>query len=257
MSIALQAGISQLPAEILQKSDFPDHFISVIAEQLTSRPLNLVETARVIGICEALELTSEKIIHEVLPAIDLPSRPDLLLLMKEIRDYPVPVQLYIELYHVSLKHIRMFSGLSDNELRIAAYLGHALQLTPFDLSEVLTLFTEISQRESSNMVLLFNEMELEALLKTNQTRNEKIQILKTGLRDRRYPRLTAWKKTLEQMRQSMSLPGFAQLTWDKDLEKPGVVLNATLKSYQDVHDLGQFLSDKKNHENLEKMFEIL
>ena len=257
VTIARQAGMERIPAEVLQETDLPGLFLNVVTEQLTSRPLTLVEKARVIGIFESLGFTPDQLLHDVLSLIELPSRLDLLSLMKEIREYPVPVQLYIELYHVSLKSIRMFSGLSDRELRIAAVFGHTLQLTPFDLSEILTLLKEIGGRESLDLESVVKDMDIESLLQSNQTRNEKIQILKSRLQERRYPQITDYRKTLEILGRSISLPDFVQLTWDKDLEKPGIVLSAALKSFQDIQRLVDVFSDQNNYKPLKQMFEII
>jgi hypothetical protein len=257
LSIVRQAGIAKIPAEILEETDFPGQFLNVVKEQLTARTLTPVEKARVIGIFETLGLTPEELIRDILPVIEIPSRPELFSLMKEIREYPVPLQLYIELYQVSLKNIRMFSGFSDGELRIAACLGHTLQLTPFDLSEILNLFKEIGGRESLSLDVLYKKMDLESVLMSNQTRNEKIQILKSSLQERRYPRLTAYRESVGALERSISLPDFVQLTWDKDLEKPGIILKAALKSFQDFQHLLEILNDKKNHKPLEQIFELL
>ena len=257
ITVARQAGIEQIPAEVFQETDFPGQFLNVVIEQLTSRSLTLVEKARVIGIFESLGFKPDQLIQDVLSLIELPSRPDLLSLMKEIREYPVSVQLYVELYHVSLKNIRMFSGLSEGELRIAAGIGHALQLTPFDLSEILTLLKEIGGRESLDLESVFKKMNIESILKSNLTRNEKIQILKSRLQERRYPHITTYRKTLEALSRSISLPDFVQLTWDKDLEKPGIVLSAALKSLQDIQCLAEIFSDQNNYKPLEQMFEII
>jgi hypothetical protein len=257
LSIVRQAGISQIPAEVLEESDLPDQFLSVVSEQLTTRPLTPVEKARVIGIFESLGLTTEELIHDILPILEIPSRAELFSLMKEIREYPIPIQMYIELYHVSLKNIRMFSGFSDGELRIAACIGHSLQLTPFDLSEILKLFKDIGGRESLSLDVVYKNMDFESVLMSNKTRNEKIQIIKSALQERRYPSLTTYRKSLGALERLISLPDFVQLTWDKDLEKPGVVLRATLKSFQDFQRLLEILNDQKNHKPLEQIFEML
>ncbi|MBN2103937.1 ParB N-terminal domain-containing protein [bacterium] len=256
--IAKTLGMKTIPAEVVDDSSLPDIFIHVIHEQVVHYPLTLVEKARAIGICEALGMSRKRMIKDILPILDLPGRPDLFQQLKRIRNYPKSVQQYFEQFDISLKKFYVFSILNAEALELAMQIAGRIGLRPVELSEIVTLITEIGKRESLSFKQVYNDLNLDPVIEEPElSRNAKVDLLKMKLKERRYPRLLDWQQRLEDMRKSMLLPSCVHVCWDANLETPGVLLKATFRSSADVDKTAEFIRNKKNRALFEKMFQIV
>lgn len=258
VSIARELGLQTLPAEIVDVSDIPGVFIDVLREQASLRPLNLVEKARAVGICDSLGLNKERIIQFVLPVLELPFRKDLFFLLKEIRDYPIIVQKYFEQYNVSLKKISTFSLFLAHDIEAVIKIANQLQMRPVELSEIMVILYEIGRRDSISQEQILNQLYIQPLIEDQEkSRSEKIYQLKLRLKEKRFPKLSAWQHMLEQSKKDLHLPMAAKMNWDSDLEAPGINLSLKLDTSESLNDLKSFFKKAETWEIFRNMLEII
>jgi len=175
-----------------------------------------------------------------------------------VRDYPAFVQQYLERFDVSLKQALIFSPINQEAQELAVNIASRIQLRPVELSEIITLISEIGKRDSKSFQQVFDALHLDAIIrKPEQHRNAVIHQLKMILKERRYPRLVKWQRDLGDIRRSMHCPSCIHLSWDETLESPGILLKATLRSSGDVEDTATFFQNKENRVLIEKMFTVV
>lgn len=242
-----------VPAEIIKSSHLPVSFIKVIHEQRVQGKFNLVEKARILFIASQLNID----IDPMLTSLDLAEQSKQVPAITHLLSYPEPVLAYIEQYDVSLKKSRMFGGITDPTLKSIVHLAADLQIRSVELAQILKGMKEIARRNSESVESIYEQMIQSISGREELNRNQKMEILKDWIQVQRYPRLSEWNEKIQSTYTALQLPAFAKMSWDQSLENPGVRLNVSLHSEEDVEKLGVSLSDPKKRSLWKKLFDFL
>ena len=259
LDVAVTLKLRRIPA-LISPDDAPVErtFREVLSEHLICHSLNLVEKARVFRILEALRVPWKSMEKNFLPLVELPERSELVEAVRAVLSFSPTAQAYVETYGLSLKQARLFQGLSVEEQERLAGLGMELQIRSVELSEMISMFRNISGREGVSIEHLFERLDVSSILGSEElSRKEKISRIKDVLSARACPRLTSWNERLERLKREMRLPGMIQLAWDRSLEIPGVELRAQIRSVEDVDEIVALLSNSENHSRFVDILEMV
>lgn len=249
-------GLSTMPVVVHEASE-ETVFYHALLEHRAMHAMNVVEKARVLQIIERVEL-SDSIKTDFLKLLDLPDQSNLLDAVKSILSLTGEVQSYIAQYNLSLRQSQMFTGLCDKDQLHFVQLAHTLNVRGVELGDLIETVQSIAVREDLQIQdVLSNDAMTSVLRDDNLTISTRISRIKEMLTERRYPRLSAWNRELDSAGKSMRLPNDARLSWDKSLERPGILLQARMKSVAEVEALTDALQVSETLTRFQRMFEIM
>lgn len=233
-------------------------FREVLLEQRTFYDFNLVEKAKILRILDGLDVPWEGLKTHFLPSLDLPANADLISEVKSVLTCLPIVLDYIEKYDLSLKQAMLFKNHSHPQQELFAGLAVDLEIRSVELSEIMTMFSDIAAREDISIEEVFHLLDCSGILNERKlTRDQKLTRIKTVLRSRRYPRLTSWNEELEILRKEMKLPQSVRISWNRSLETPGISMQMDLRSIEDLDEIVIILSRQANRERIMGMLRIV
>jgi len=257
--VAEELKMKSVPAWIFSdRVPLERSFYMAVLEHLVCRNLNMVEKARIVRILKRIGCSEEYMKEFFLPLLDIPENRVVIEEIENILSYPDSVQNYIERYNLSLKMSRMFKEMSSEEQELFIEIADLLQIRGVELSEIVTMCSEVSKREGISVQRVVADLSLLKICRCDEmNRQEKIDTIKRGLKERRFPNLFKWNEQLNKLRKGMTLPHNVELSWDSQMERPGVELKLRLVSMSNYNDFKEWISSGRIKENLNKMIEIL
>ena len=257
--VAVKLQMSKIPAVIHSDGEKPENiFLGILLEHLTCRTLTLVEKSRIIHILDELNIPPGRIQKEFLLLLNIPESLEVMNDLRNLLKFSPEVLEYIERYNLSLKQVKIFKNLSYYEQTMMADLGLSLQIRAVELSDIISMFYDVSCRDDIPIKEIFERIDGESILKNSDlARNEKLSRIKEELQRMRYPKLTFWNENLEKLKKKEKLPMGIQLSWDRSLEAPGLKLRAEIKSMKDVDRIISYLSAERTKKQFEEMLKVI
>jgi len=189
----------QLPARIAAPTvDLKTYAAAAVAENSLQRPLNLVETARALGLIAATA-GSRQALETTAAALGLPCRYPIIEKILPLRFFSPIIQQGVIDSTLSLKTALALGNMQPEAGELLA--GWFVDLKPSHSKqrEMYTNLEEIALRENISLLKVAREMDLPALAADPEPdRNRKIAILRERIRRRRYPVITAAEKQIKQ-----------------------------------------------------------
>ena len=257
VEIARDLGLDQIPVKLVDISSIEDTFYALLLEHISCSDLHLLEKARILHILDSLAIDVFNKESRFLEVLGLPRNPSLLSDMLRLLDLQPEVLDYLARYDTAFKQAGLFFPLSLEEQGLMVNLAAVLQVRPIELQEIATQFVEIGRRENISMHALYDDLEFPQLLESRDSRGRKLTEMRERLFRRRNPRLTQWNGKIEQARKRMKLPPGALLKWDKSLERPGITLQTTFKSQDDVAEFTEAIQKPVIPGAFREIFEVL
>ncbi len=161
-----------------------------ITDNLSQRPLNLVETSRALNLL-ALYFRDDTCLAEAASALGLPGNIALIRKLKSICHFAPSIQDGLLDGPLTLPTAIELGNLDEATGCRLAHLFSVLRLSLSKQREILTLTREIACREDIALADLINGNELKQILNdTNLDRSQKTGTLRSYLKQRRFPSLT-------------------------------------------------------------------
>ena len=255
---ARKAGLRQIPVQIINESVAADTFFQTVAEQLTIRHLTLLEKARVLQILDKLKEDGDRIRPAFLSLLELSNQKAVLKRLSALPELDKKVQAYIELYNLSEKQCRTLTKLSEDEQKLLMGPAFKLQIRAVELLEMIGTLLDIAGRESHSVLKVYKTLKIDRILMRSElTRNEKIAAIHQILQQARYPRMQMWSKKLDELNKKLKVSAGITFTWDRTLEKSGLICRMQIGSVEDVLKAATGFSDEQNLRTIQKMLDIV
>ena len=252
--VARESGICHLPAWIvIEKTSMPRLLsLSILANY---RNFSISEKARIIRILRNLGLTSLQILEKFGNLIGISAEQfDSYL---KISYYPDFLLSYISRNNLSLKQALSFDGLCDSEQKALFKIVSSLNFKGFDVYNILTDLKEIAIKEKTRVGRLIEELELSSLAQKKEfTRSEKIEKIKSRIKERKYPLLTKINAELVKLKGKLKPGKGIEVNWDERLETSGLKLIITISHPQILEEISRFLSRQETRKILSVMLRV-
>lgn len=210
---------------------------------------SVVEIARILKrLGELPGMTKDRIVGEKFGLIGLRRAKDLYAAHLRLLDLPADAQRFIQEEGLPLRRAGVFFKLPAENLPEFVLIARDLRLTSSELSEVLTLLEETSQRDDVAPLTV-----MKAALSAERPCT-KPSFLR-ALRDGRYPERSRYRAQLEAWTRELSFSAPVRIEWDSELERPGLRLIADLADADALEDFRRELESEAAR--LERFFEIL
>jgi hypothetical protein len=210
---------------------------------------NVVEVARVLrGLRNAPGLTEERIVTEKLPLLGIHASGDLYRRHLRLLDLCPEAQRFIEEENLPLRRAALFLKLPPDALERLLPMARELHFTSNEVGEVLELLEEVAQRDKVSAARVIEEMKAG----TEKLTKER---LRQGLRERRYPELSRYRRELASLEKQLSFSVPVRIEWDPRLERPGIRLLVDLAEGESVQKFAEELAG--NREILKAFFTVL
>ncbi len=257
--VALELGLSRIPVTIPSaQMTIEQSFRNVLLEHLTCRTFNLIEKAKVLRILASLQVPNESLSKAFLTILEVPDQLNMVNEIISLLKLSQLAQNYIEMYDLSLKQTKVFSKLTLHQQDILVGLALNLQIRSVEFSEVISMFFDISMRESISLEEVYDRLNIAPILENQDySRHQKLAQIKERLMDMRYPQLASWNRCLEDLRKKMNLPQKIKLKWDRSLEIPGFELQMAIETTEDIHKINKILWEKENLDRFDEILKIV
>lgn len=241
---ALAAGTDPLPVRVLD-ADVPDliHLYHELLAHRISRPFNLMEKARISAILSKAGLKDEALNKKYASVLGFRPGGELALGMQALLGLHSDVQKYIEQFNMPFKQAELFVALSHEEQKTLMSLAADLRIRPVELLEILSLLDETAAITGQEKTVLLTSSPVREIREDAAlTRNQQLQKLKNVLYRKLFPALSRCNRDLEQLSSRLDLPAGIRISWDRTLERPGMLLTCRLLSRTDLKSLDKLLS---------------
>ncbi len=254
---ACEAGHHRMPVRLLDPNlPLLVHLLAEVESHTLARPLNLVEKARLLRLLKE-ENADDELLKDFCFLLDLPLQQRLLHRIEAVLELSPTVLDYIETNSLSLKQAEMFLGLSQTALEKFIALAAALRLRPRELSEIITLASDLSREDRDNEGTFLPAHMAEIIEDEKLSREERLRQIKQALMEQRFPWLSGYRRELEELIRALRSPARLRLDWDRTLEKPGLELWLSLANLKDVDDFEIWLKESRVHDILNELFKRL
>ena len=227
-----------------------------IAENALQRPLNLIETSRSLHKLSLL-LNNSKSLAESAASLGLPANPSIIGKIKNLCLLPWPVQSAILEDTISLS-MAVDLGFLEPDIAIAfVLLFNKLKISFNKQKEIVTLIKEIAERDSTSIHRVMGDDKLQAILNSEELdRAQKGRLLRSILRQKRFPRIVAAEDNFALYRRKLKLGNEIKLIPPKEFEGTAYSLTLTFTDPADLKVLQSRLYDITENPWFEKIFKI-
>lgn len=255
---AKSIGLEEIPVYEFESNELMDAFKRALTIHTVHRDFTIIEKAKILQILRKLCISEEIQLKKYYPLLDIPPQIKLSLKFESLLEMKKDTQDYIEKYNLSLKQSSMFDGLDGETQEEIIAIASQLEIRAVELGRLIDLIRDITGRDRVSIHQVLTDERIQHLLDDKEkTREQKITFLKSELNSRRYPKLTIWNQKLSNTKKQLGMPPFVSLDWNPSLESPGLALNATLRSVDNIKSLADKLSDSRVQELFKAMFEIV
>ena len=230
-------GRSDIRARVLRPDT--DDSICVrlaIADNSLQRPLNLIETARALNLLAGVAADEMELSREA-AVLALPDNPSLMRKIMSLTTLPVGLQTRLAAGELAMA---MALELKRLDSATAESLGHLFADLKLGLNrqrEVLSLLIEIARREKITVSALLNESALRNLLSAPEIdRSQKAEQLRSLLRRRRYPVMSAARAQFQHLVRDLNLGPGVQLVPPGHFEGTTYTLAITFDRLDQLRD---------------------
>jgi len=200
-----QLFLSPIPVFVSRETDDLKSFKLALFENLTTRGFNLIERAEIVSRLKKFGEAEERIIQGYLPLFGIPP----------IVDY---YDLYIKISRMSQKEKRTAC---EKDMALSV-IEHLIQFSPKERKllfpvivflsqnkqkELLELTREISLKEEKPVQEIFNSSEIKnVLLSGNLAPIQKADRIRLGLKEKRFPLLSAQERSFKSAKRKLGWP---------------------------------------------------
>lgn len=252
-----QLGWPAIAARILAEPE--SHHLNClrlsIAENALQRPLNLIEMSRAFHKLSSC-LGSRKQLAETASACGLPTNSSIIDKIVSLCLLPPPVQNGILNDTISLTVANDLAALEPDVAVVFARLFEQLKLSLNKQKELVTLISEIARREDISIRQAVANETLQHIIHDEELdRGQKGRLIRTFLRQWRFPRLAKAEKDYSVHLKNLKLGADIQLLPPKEFEGTNYKLSLNFSSIADLKVLLSMLDKIIPHPSFERIIE--
>jgi hypothetical protein len=258
--VANELGFSDVPAIVYPTESLENSFLSILFLNISHSELSVIEKLKVIKIIK--ELGSNSLYNDALQILQFSYITDVPNISAEVLNFPENFQNYFHLKNVSIKNLQTMLRYPFSAYKQWFTLCIDLAFNFKDFLQYLSRIEEISHRDSQSPSELWDEIQIDTILRSSMTPQQKLQKVKKRIDVHRFPTLNKINNNLEKISKSLSkdLGDKLVVTWDPTLENSGLSLNLNLKETTDLSAIKSFFNNRKKDkliiELLEKINQI-
>ncbi len=228
-------GWSQVEARILgpgtKKADCAR---IAVTDNALQRSLNLIEQSRSLALISGF-IKDDVILAQELPALGLPGNQSVINKIEQICHLSSPIQRAVLSDIISLAMALELGKLAPDVGAGFVELFENIKLSLNKQREIITYVQEIALREEIAILELLNEDRLQAILnQTELDKNQKTRIIRSYLKQRRFPAITSAERAFEKLIKELRLPRGIKLIPPTNFE--GLIYTFTI-NFKDLTEL--------------------
>jgi hypothetical protein len=235
-------------------------FLSTLLLNISHSELSVIEKLKVVKITKGLGLKS--LYNDTLEILQLSYITDVSEISAEVLNFPKNFQNYFHLKNVSIKNFQTMLRFPFSAYKKWFNLCVDLAFNFKDFLQYLSRIEEIALRDSQSPSELWDEFQIDTIIQSSMTPQQKLQKIKKRIDMHRYPTLNNINDNLEKIAKQLikDMGDKLAVIWDPTLENSVLSLNLNLKETTDLSDIKYFFNNKKNQkliiELLEKINQI-
>jgi ParB family chromosome partitioning protein len=249
-------GRSDIRARVLRPDT--DDSICVrlaIADNSLQRPLNLIETARALNLLAGVAADEMELSREA-AVLALPDNPSLMRKIMSLTTLPVGLQTRLATGELAMAMALELKRIDSATAESLGRLFADLKLGLNRQRELLTLLTEIARREEMTVSELLSETALRNLLSAPEIeRSQKAGQLRSLLRRRRYPVMSAATAAFQELVRNLNLGPGVQLVPPGNFEGTTYTLAITFDRLDQLRDRSLQIENLFRSQTLKAFFE--
>jgi ParB family chromosome partitioning protein len=249
-------GRSDIRARVLRPDT--DDSICVrlaIADNSLQRPLNLIETAHALNLLAGVAADEMELSREA-AVLALPDNPSLMRKIMSLTTLPVGLQTRLAAGELAMAMALELKRLDSATAESLGRLFADLKLGLNRQRELLTLLTEIARREEMTVSELLSETALRNLLSAPEIeRSQKAGQLRSLLRRRRYPVMSAATAAFQELVRNLNLGPGVQLVPPGNFEGTTYTLAITFDRLDQLRDRSLQIENLFRSQTLKAFFE--
>jgi ParB family chromosome partitioning protein len=249
-------GRSDIRARVLRPDT--DDSICVrlaIADNSLQRPLNLIETARALNLLAGVAADEMELSREA-AVLALPDNPSLMRKIMSLTTLPVGLQTRLATGELAMAMALELKRIDSATAESLGRLFADLKLGLNRQRELLTLLTEIARREEMTVSELLSETALRNLLSAPEIeRSQKAGQLRSLLRRRRYPVMSAATAAFQELVRNLNLGPGVQLVPPGNFEGTTYTLLITFDRLDQLRDRSLQIENLFRSQTLKAFFE--
>jgi ParB family transcriptional regulator, chromosome partitioning protein len=244
----------QLSARVLPSDT--DRFACVtiaVADNAFQRPLDIIEKSKCInmlsGFCKDVDAMAE-----VLPKLGLFEHPAMIKKIKMVYDMPESLQNSILSNTIALATALALAELSKADARGFIRLFDALSMSLNKQREILTMVQEIAIREDKSITQVLGTPHLKNILEDKDLdKNQKARNIRTYLKQRRFPAVTAAEQSFRRHLKKLNLGKGMELIPPANFEGSTYTLKLTFNHLNELKILKNTLEVFTENPHLKKI----
>jgi ParB/RepB/Spo0J family partition protein len=241
---AKSIGLTKIPVYLHSRSELSRSFISALYLNLTTGKLSMVEKLKILYL--SWHLFDENTFRKASQILELSNVPNIFEISFKIISSPRWLQEYVHQANMSLKFIEKIVLYPLNRYRKWLEMAALLQLNGIELIQLLQSVHDISVRDRIEVDRLWQLLKIDVFLSSDFTLSQKIQHIKKTIDERRFPILHQINKNILEEISSFpkSFKNMFQISWDRNLEQPGIQISFRMKLLDDLRIACKIISNK-------------
>lgn len=248
----------------------PAHDISLpaalqlyLAENLSTRPFNLIERARILYFClRQLRISKEEVQQQWLPRVGL--KPSLNLLTSHLKVLQLPEAClnYVMRENLNLKTAEHLADVPTEALDILFPLITKFQIGGNRLEEILAHLQTVAKRDGKPLVDSLEDLlvmpEISHLLSASTTDiPQKLEALRALVRRRAFPMLSGMEEVFTHRSEKLALPHGVSVKAPAYFEGDRLDIQFKFKTPQELKWIAQKLLESADKPELTQMLDLL
>lgn len=256
--IARALGIEDLPCRLFPEDISLRALLELLLiEHRHKICATLAAKVRFIDFALKLGLEKDPLVRWFFPMLDLQGHEAVLTKVKAIAQLPEEILDFCAEKYFSMRQCAQLTRYPRDLLLHVFSWRDRLSMTASVVEEMLSHLHDQMRGTGQDLSEFLNDREVQGLLASSSSLHEKTEQFRALIRERRYPILTDTNRKLQRIRDQISLPRNATLTWDPTLERREVQLVLKFQESSEWEETLQALKDEKIAQGFHRLLEIL
>lgn len=212
----------EVPAYTIAAPDLQRAFVMTLHAAMADSPkLTIMEKATALTVLlEYFKLSEQQVFADYWSIFELPKQQQVMEVLKVISGYSGQVKRFLHEHNFTLNDFYILNKLSAEQQHNLILFLSSFRLSFSNIRQLLEWIVELTCMENLMVSELINEQAI-ATIWSSDTLNDatKVTRIKDILYRRRYPKLYAYQRDMEQGVKEMKLPAGIQLIYPKDAER--------------------------------------
>jgi hypothetical protein len=255
LMVAKELGLNAVPAILYSPETLEKAFLSNLYLNLSHSDLSVVEKLKIVKIVHQSGIKS--LYNSTLKILELSYNLRISEIAVKVFNLPLVFQNFFHAKNISLKNLEKMLQFSFSDYKKWFKLCLDLPFNFNDFLHYLSKIKEIGRRDSQSSSEIWDNIEIDAIMTSKRTPQQKVQLIKNIIDMHRFPTLTLINQNLKDIAKILGreMAGGLTVTWDSSLENSDLSLVFNIKDKTDIHTIKSFFEKQKNRILIEDLLE--